>query len=99
MVPELSVIIPVYNSAEYISEAIESILNQSYQNFELVIINDGSGDNSGSIIKSFSDSRIKYFENEGNRGLVYSLNRGMEESKGRYIARMDADDIALPKKT
>ncbi len=96
MTPELSVIIPVYNSAEYISEAIASILNQSYRNFELLIINDGSKDNSGTIIKSYEDSRIRYFENDGNKGMVYSLNRGIDESKGRYIVRMDADDIALP---
>lgn len=96
MVPVISVIFPVYNAAEYIYEAIESILNQSFENFELLIINDGSKDNSKQIIQSFSDIRIKYIENEGNKGLIYTLNRGIIESKGKYIARMDADDIALP---
>jgi glycosyltransferase involved in cell wall biosynthesis len=92
---DISVILPVYNASEYLSEAIESILNQSFQNFELLIINDGSTDKSKEIINSFSDTRIKYIDNNGNKGLIYTLNRGIEESKGTYIARMDADDISL----
>ena len=92
----ISVILPVYNGADYLSEAIESILNQSYHNFELLIMNDGSTDHSKDIVNLFSDNRIKYFENDGNKGLIYTLNRGIDESNGKYIARMDADDIALP---
>ena len=91
----ISVILPVYNAADYLAEAVESILNQSFQNFELLIINDGSTDKSKEIIDSFSDARIKYIDNNGNKGLIYTLNRGIEESKGTYIARMDADDISL----
>lgn len=92
---DISVILPVYNASKYLSEAIESILNQSFQNFELLIINDGSTDHSKDIINSFSDTRIKYIDNNGNKGLIYTLNRGIDESKGTYIARMDADDISL----
>lgn len=95
---DISVILPVYNAADYLAEAIESILNQSFQNFELLIINDGSTDNSKEIINSFSDARIRSIDNNGNKGLIYTLNRGIEESIGAYIARMDADDIALPKR-
>ena len=93
---DVSVILPVYNAADYLAEAITSILNQSFKNFELLIINDGSTDHSKEIIHSFSDARIKYIDNKGNRGLIYTLNRGIEESTGTYIARMDADDISLP---
>src|SRR5580698_6795680 len=95
MIP-VSVILPVYNGANHVSGAIESILNQSLRDFELIIINDGSNDNSGNIIKSFSDPRIRYLDNEYNKGLIATLNRGIDESKGKYIARMDADDICLP---
>lgn len=93
---DISVILPVYNASDYLAEAIESILNQSFKNFELLIINDGSTDHSKEIINSFSDARIRYIDNNGNKGLIHTLNRGIEESKGTYIARMDADDISLP---
>lgn len=92
----ITVLMPVFNSGLFVKEAIESILNQSYQNFEFLIINDGSTDQSHAIISSFSDSRIKYINNEVNKGIVDTLNEGLKLSKGRYIARMDADDIALP---
>lgn len=86
----------VYNGASYLKEAIESILNQSYSNFEFIIINDGSTDESLSIIKSFTDKRIVLIDNESNKGLIYSLNKGLELAKGEFIARMDADDISMP---
>jgi glycosyltransferase involved in cell wall biosynthesis len=94
----ISVILPVFNGEKYIKEAIESILLQSFTNFELVIIDDGSTDKSLEIIKSFSDDRIKVLRNESNSGLIYSLNRGLSEAKGKYVARMDADDIACPER-
>jgi glycosyltransferase involved in cell wall biosynthesis len=91
----ISVILPVYNAQEYLAEAIESILAQTYQNFEFIIINDGSSDNSLNIIKSFNDDRIHLIDRK-NMGLVYSLNEALSIANGKYIARMDADDISLP---
>lgn len=92
----ISVILPVYNAEKYVREAIESILNQTYDDFELIIINDGSKDKSGNIIASFSDSRIRNIPNDKNMGLIYTLNKGLSLAQGKYIARMDADDIAYP---
>jgi glycosyltransferase involved in cell wall biosynthesis len=86
---------PVYNGSAFLKQAIESILNQTYKLFEFIIINDGSVDNSKEIIKSYNDSRIVYIENIENFGLIKSLNIGVNIAKGEYIARMDADDIAL----
>lgn len=94
--PKVSVILPCYNSDAYIGDAIQSILNQTYDNYELIIINDGSSDNSVDIIKSFDDKRIHYVENPKNLGLIQSLNKGIKLAQGEYIARMDADDIAFP---
>lgn len=93
----ISVILPVYNGEKYLAEAIESILNQTYINFEFIIINDGSKDNSLEIIRKYEkqDSRIIIISRE-NRGLIVTLNEGIENSKGKYIARMDQDDISLP---
>jgi glycosyltransferase involved in cell wall biosynthesis len=94
--PLVSVVMSVFNGAEYLRVAIESILTQTFTNFEFIIINDGSTDNSEDIVLSFKDSRIKYHLNEQNIGLTKSLNKGIRLSKGNYIARMDADDIAYP---
>jgi len=87
----------VYNSEEYLNEAIESILNQTYKNFEFIIIDDGSTDKSLEVIKKYKaeDDRIVLISRE-NKGLPYSLNEGIGIAKGEYIARMDADDISLP---
>lgn len=93
--PTVSVVMSVYNGEKYLKEAIESVLNQTYADFEFIIINDGSTDNSLSIINYFSDSRIILINNEGNKGLIYSLNKGIEVSKGNFIARMDSDDICM----
>ena len=92
----VSVILPVYNAQKYLEEAIESIINQTYTNFEFIIIDDGSGDNSLNIINKYQkqDSRILVITRE-NKGLVYTLNEGINQAKGKYIARMDADDISL----
>ena len=96
--PLVSILMPVYNSEKYLREAIKSILNQTFTNFELIIINDGSTDNSLKIIKSFKDNRIKIIKNKGNLGLIKTLNKGIDLAQGKYIARMDADDIAMPKR-
>lgn len=94
--PLISVIMPVYNAGYYLESAISSILNQTLKNFEFLIFNDGSTDNSLEIIQSFQDERIKIYHYEENRGYVEHLNSGIKLSKGKYIARMDADDISYP---
>jgi glycosyltransferase involved in cell wall biosynthesis len=94
----VSVLLPCYNSERYIGEAIQSILDQTYTNFELLILDDGSTDNTKSIITGFLDNRITLlFENE-NKGIVYQLNKGIEHAKGEFIARMDADDVSFPER-
>lgn len=94
--PSVSVILPAYNCEKYIGKAIQSILQQTLFDFELIIINDGSTDNTDSIIHEFKDQRIVYQKNAENKGLIYSLNTAISLAKGNYIARMDADDISLP---
>ena len=95
--PAVSVIMPVYNGASFLKEAIESILKQSIENFELIIINDGSTDGAESIVNSYlSDKLIVFINRSVNKRLVYTLNEGLEKARGKYIARMDADDTCLP---
>lgn len=89
---------PVYNAAPYLREAMDSIIGQTFANFEFLIINDGSTDTSEEIIQSYRDSRIVYKKNDKNRGLVDTLNIGIDLAQGEYIARMDADDISLPER-
>lgn len=98
MYPLVSVVIPCFNSGMYMREAIESIMNQSYSELEIILIDDGSTDNTLDIIQELSmlDSRIKLVRNEQNLKLVNTLNKGIALCKGKYIARMDADDIAYP---
>jgi glycosyltransferase involved in cell wall biosynthesis len=91
----ISVILPVYNGGEFLYEAIESILNQTLKNLELIIVNDGSTDESLSLIKSFNDSRIILISRK-NKGLVASLNEMIDKSNADIIARQDADDISEP---
>jgi len=94
--PKISVVMPVYNAETYLNDAIKSILQQTFIDFEFIIINDGSTDNSHNIIESFSDNRIVYLNNAVNQGIVAALNAGVNVSKGKYFARMDADDISMP---
>lgn len=89
---------PAYNAAKYLREAIDSILAQTFTDFEFIIINDGSTDDTRRIIMSYDDPRIIYLENEQNSGICVTLNRGLDIARGRYIARMDADDISLPER-
>lgn len=96
--PQVTVLMPVYNGEKYLREAIDSILNQTFTDFEFLIIDDGSTDSSIKIISSYPDSRIKLIKNDNNQGLVYSLNKGLYLAQGEYIARMDCDDISLPKR-
>ena len=94
--PKISVVMPVYNTKEeFLREAIESILNQTYSDFEFIIINDGSTNNAEDVILSYKDNRIVYIKQE-NQGIVGALNNGILAAKGEYIARMDSDDISLP---
>lgn len=92
--PLISVLMPVFNAEKYLVEAVDSILHQSYSNFELLIFDDGSTDNSLKIIKSCNDPRIKFFHSAKNIGYVKHLNKGIDIAKGKYIVRMDADDVA-----
>ncbi|MEH7419509.1 glycosyltransferase, partial [Neobacillus drentensis] len=95
--PTISVIMSVYNTPEiYLKEAIDSILCQTFSDFEFIIIDDFSTMDIRNIIFGYNDHRIVYLKNNENKGLAWSLNRGIRISKGRYIARMDADDISLP---
>ncbi len=91
--PEISIIMPVYNAELFISEAINSILSQSFTNFEFILIDDSSTDRSVEIIKSFIDDRIRFFKSE-KKGIMYQLNLGIQQSESPFIARMDADDIS-----
>lgn len=93
--PLVSVLMPVYNAERYVAEAIESILNQTYRYFEFIIINDGSTDFSEKIIQGYDDSRIVYVRNKSNLRLVATLNEGIRMASGKYIMRMDADDISV----
>ncbi|MDT0643048.1 glycosyltransferase [Zunongwangia sp. F363] len=96
--PLISIILPVYNRERYVADAIESILKQTYENFELIIIDDGSTDDSIEFIEKYDDSRIKLFQLPFNQGLSTARNRGIENSKGKYIAFMDSDDISHPQR-
>ena len=94
MKPAISVVLSAYNTELFIAEAISSILDQTFTDFEFIIIDDGSTDRTLAVINRFEDSRIKVIVNENNLGLAASLNKGMKEARGKYIARMDADDIS-----
>lgn len=94
--PAITVLMPVYNGEKFLLEAIQSILKQTFEDFEFLIINDGSTDASKKIIESQTDNRIKLINNYENLGLIKSLNLGINLAKGKYIARMDCDDISLP---
>ena len=96
----VSVVMPCFNAGCYIAEAIQSILGQTYKDFELIIVNDASTDQSQLIIDHYvkSDKRVKCLTNTQNMGISYSRNRGVKEAKGQYVAVMDSDDIASPER-
>lgn len=96
--PLISVLMPAYNSEKYIAEAIQSILDQTYKHFELIIMNDGSSDKTSEIIDSFSDPRILKVHCAQNRGLVATRNALIELARGKYIAYLDNDDTAFPER-
>ena len=98
MAPKVSVVMSVYNGECYLREAVESILNQTFTDFQFVIVDDGSADTTVSILESYKDARIRLLTNEQNLGLTRSLNRALLHATGEFIARIDADDIALPER-
>ena len=98
MPPLVTVLMPVYNAGRALSDAVNSILGQSFRDFELLIIDDGSTDGSADVIKNLSDSRIRLLQNDKRLKLSGALNRGFSEARGEFIARMDADDISRPKR-
>ncbi|MFT4524219.1 MAG: glycosyltransferase involved in cell wall biosynthesis [Bacteroidia bacterium] len=93
--PLVTVLFPVYNAQEFLQEAIDSVLNQSYLNLEILAINDGSTDSSPQMLAAIKDNRLQVIDNPQNLGLIKTLNRGIGLAKGKYIARADADDLCL----
>jgi len=96
--PLVSIIIPTYNRAQLLARAVGSVLSQSYQCFELLIVDDGSNDNTQEVVSCFKDSRIRYFKMEKNKGASAARNFGMRESRGGYLSFLDSDDEWLPRK-
>lgn len=98
IVPKITVLMPVYNCELYIREAVDSILNQSFTDFEFLILDDASTDQTVLVIKEYNDPRIQLIEKPINTGYTNSLNYGLQLAKGKYIARMDGDDISFPER-
>lgn len=96
--PKISVIMSVYNGLPYLKAAVRSILNQTHKNFEFIIVDDASNDGTWDYLKSFRDKRVKLVKNPKNLGLAKSLNIALRQAQGEYIARMDADDVSLPRR-
>ena len=96
--PRVTVLMPVYNGERYLREAIDSILAQTFTDFEFIIVDDGSTDETPTILNGYTDPRIVRLRNQTNVGLVESLNRGLAAARGEYIARQDADDVSLPQR-
>ena len=94
----VSILMPVYNCGKYLRKAIESILCQTFTDFEFIIVDDGSEDDTVAIVESYTDTRIHFLRNPGNLGIVETLNTGLSRAHGTYICRMDADDIAVPRR-
>lgn len=97
-IPTVSVVIPTYNRAHLVGRAIQSVLNQTYQDFEIIVVDDGSTDNTEEVVKSFNDPRIRYIRHDQNRGGSAARNTGIKMARGEYIAFQDSDDEWLPEK-
>ena len=95
--PAVSIVLPVYNCPEYVGEAIESMLAQAFLDYEMIVIDDGSQDDTLSVVKRYSDPRIRVLT-QANRGLAGTLNRGIGLARGRYVARQDQDDVSMPER-
>lgn len=98
MEKKVSFIMPIYNAEKYVQQAIESVLNQTYKNFELILVDDISTDSTMECLKKYKDERIRILHNDKNAGIAYSRNRGMDAATGEYIALMDDDDISMPER-
>ena len=96
--PEISVVMTVYNGGKYLKDTIDSVLNQTFSDFEFIIVDDGSTDDTVEQIKSYNDKRIRLLINEKNSGVSYSANKGIAQVRGKYIARIDADDLCYPER-
>ena len=96
--PKINIIIPTYNRADLLPRAIDSVLKQSYRNWEAVIIDDGSTDETEKVVKRYTDTRIHYIKHKLNPGIPAARNTGIKKSKGKYIALLDSDDEWLPQK-
>jgi glycosyltransferase involved in cell wall biosynthesis len=96
--PKISVLMPVYNGEKFVQQAVDSILSQTFDDLEFIIVDDGSTDGSLKIVQSYDDPRIKIVRNDCNIGVARSLNKGLELVKGEYVARMDSDDVSLPRR-
>ena len=94
----VSVIMPSWNTAKYIGESIQSVIDQTYKNWELIIVDDRSTDNTEEVINTFNDSRIRYYKNSNNLGAALTRNRALREAKGEWIAFLDSDDLWQPNK-
>ena len=98
MNPEVSIIIPTYNSKEYIAQALESVFAQTYHDWEIVMVDDASGDSTVEIARSFREPRLKIIQNSQNRGVSYTRNRAIKEARGKWIALLDSDDWYAPQR-
>lgn len=96
--PVISIVLPTYNRAYILPEAIQSVLRQTYTDWELIVVDDGSTDNTREVVMSFTDSRIRYVQHEHNKGLAAGRNTGIREAHGEFIANLDSDDVWLPHK-
>jgi glycosyltransferase involved in cell wall biosynthesis len=94
--PKVTVLVPIFNGEKYLRECVESILNQTFTDFECLVINDGSTDGSAALLKSLSDHRIRYVENETNSGIANTRNKGLQLAHGQYVAFCDCDDVIVP---
>lgn len=94
----VSVIMPSWNTSNFIAESIQSVIDQTYENWELIIVDDCSTDNTDEVVARFTDKRIRYFKNEKNNGAALSRNRALREARGEWIAFLDSDDLWSPKK-
>lgn len=94
--PAISVLMPVYNNGAFLREAVDSIIGQTFADFEILLYNDGSTDNTEEILASYNDGRLRVVNSSENKGLIHLLNTGISEARGKYIARMDGDDISMP---
>ncbi|HFR3414640.1 TPA: glycosyltransferase family 2 protein, partial [Streptococcus suis] len=94
----VSIIMPSWNTAKYISESIQSVLDQTHQNWELIIVDDCSNDETEKVVSHFKDSRIKFFKNSNNLGAALTRNKALRKARGRWIAFLDSDDLWHPSK-